>query len=53
MDWLTAPLDRVAGLLQEHVLVPLLWQLDAMEWEDFSYGWALFAVYGVVQVLLT
>ena len=47
------PADRVAGLLQEHLLVPLLWQFDAMEWEDFSYGWALFAVYGVVQVALT
>lgn len=46
-------LDRVAGLLQEHVLVPLLWHLDAMRWEDFSYGWALFAVYGAVQVALT
>ncbi len=50
---LMAPLDQAAGLLQEHVLVPLLWWLGGMEWEDFSYGWALFAVYGVVQVALT
>ena len=47
------PFDRAAGLLQEHVLIPLLWRLDAMQWEDFSYGWALFAVYGVAQVALT
>ena len=56
MSWssaLTDPFDRAAGLLQEHVLVPLLWQLDAMQWEDFSYGWALFAAYGVAQLALT
>ncbi len=51
-DVLTDPFDRAAGALQEHVLVPLLWCLDAMQWEDFSYGWALFAVYGVVQMAL-
>ena len=45
--------DLAAGLLQEHVLVPLLYALDLMEWEDLAFGWALFAVYGAVQVVLT
>jgi sterol desaturase/sphingolipid hydroxylase (fatty acid hydroxylase superfamily) len=45
--------DLAAGLLQEHVLVPLLYSLDLMEWEDLAFGWALFAVYGAVQVVLT
>jgi sterol desaturase/sphingolipid hydroxylase (fatty acid hydroxylase superfamily) len=46
------PFDSVAGWLQEHALVPLLWQLGWIEWEDFSYGWALVSVYGVAQVFL-
>ncbi|MBV9249401.1 MAG: sterol desaturase family protein [Acetobacteraceae bacterium] len=45
--------DLAAGWLQEHVLIPLLYQLDLMRWDDVSYGWALFAVYGACQVALT
>ena len=45
--------DLAAGWLQEHLLIPLLYALDLMEWEDVSYGWALFAVYGAVQVAVT
>jgi sterol desaturase/sphingolipid hydroxylase (fatty acid hydroxylase superfamily) len=44
------PFDLAAGWLQEHVLLPLLYQLGWMRWEDMSYGWALFAVYGALQV---
>ena len=47
------PFDLAAGWLQEHVLIPLLYQFGVMEWEDISYGWALFAVYGAAQVALT
>ena len=47
------PFDLAAGWLQEHLLIPLLYQLDLMEWEDLAYGWALFAVYGAVQVAVT
>ncbi len=50
---LTDPFDLVAGWLQEHVVIPLLYALDLMQWEDVGYGWALIAVYGVVQVALT
>ncbi|APH54705.1 Sterol desaturase family protein [Granulibacter bethesdensis] len=46
------PFDSAAGWLQEHLLIPLLWQLDLIEWEDVSYGWALIAMYGVAQVIL-
>jgi sterol desaturase/sphingolipid hydroxylase (fatty acid hydroxylase superfamily) len=44
------PFDLAAGWLQEHVLLPLLYHLGWMRWEDMSYGWALFAVYGALQV---
>ncbi len=47
------PFDLAAGWLQEHLLIPLLFRLDWMEWEDLAYGWALFAVYGAVQVATT
>ena len=47
------PFDLAAGWLQEHLLLPLLYQFGWMEWEDLSYGWALFAIYGAVQVAAT
>jgi len=39
--------------MQEHWLLPLLYQLHMMQWEDISYGWALFAIYGLIQVAAT
>ena len=45
--------DLAAGWIQGNVLIPLLYQLGLMQWEDLAYGWALFAVYGAVQVVLT
>jgi sterol desaturase/sphingolipid hydroxylase (fatty acid hydroxylase superfamily) len=47
------PFDLTAGWLQGHLLIPLLYSLGLMQWEDVSYGWALFAVYGVCQVAIT
>ena len=47
------PFDTAAGWLQEHLVIPVLYQLDLMQWEDVGYGWALFAIYGVAQVLIT
>lgn len=47
------PFDSIAGWITGHLLIPVLWHLGAMEWEDFAYGWALFAVYGALQVALT
>ena len=47
------PFDLGAGWLEEHVLVPLLYQCGLMNWEDVSYGWALFALYGIAQVAVT
>lgn len=46
------PFDTIAGFVQEHALIPLLWHLGWIEWEDIAYGWALFAVYGLAQVML-
>jgi sterol desaturase/sphingolipid hydroxylase (fatty acid hydroxylase superfamily) len=50
---LTAPFDLAAGWLQETLILPALYALDLMQWEDIAYGWALFAVYGVAQVAVT
>ena len=47
------PFDLAAGWLQEHLLLPLMYQIGWMQWEDLSYGWALFAIYGAVQVIVT
>jgi sterol desaturase/sphingolipid hydroxylase (fatty acid hydroxylase superfamily) len=47
------PFDLAAGWLEEHLLIPMLYQFGLMNWEDVSYGWALFAVYGAVQVAVT
>jgi sterol desaturase/sphingolipid hydroxylase (fatty acid hydroxylase superfamily) len=49
----TAPFDFLAGWLQENALLPLLHALGMMQWEDVSFGWALFAVYGAAQVAVT
>jgi len=47
------PFDLLAGWLQETLLIPLLYECGLMGWEDISYGWALFAVYGAFQVIVT
>ncbi len=45
--------DTAAGWLQETLLLPLMFQLGLVQWEDISFGWALFAVYGAAQVVVT
>lgn len=45
--------DFAAGWLQENLLLPFMYAVGLMEWEDVSFGWALFAVYGLVQVIVT
>ena len=45
--------DTAAGWLQETLLLPLMFQLGLIQWEDISFGWALFAIYGAAQVVLT
>lgn len=47
------PFDLIAGWVQEHALLPLLYAVGLMAWEDLAYGWALFAAYGAAQVALT
>jgi sterol desaturase/sphingolipid hydroxylase (fatty acid hydroxylase superfamily) len=48
----TLPFDLAAGWLEEHLVLPALYALGWMRWEDISFGWALFAVYGVAQVIV-
>jgi len=48
-DWF----DLAAGWLQENLLIPFLYWSGLMNWEDVSYGWALFALYGLAQVIVT
>ncbi|HQT76240.1 MAG TPA: sterol desaturase family protein [Rhodopila sp.] len=47
------PFSFIADLVQQHLLVPLLYQIGWMQWQELAYGWALFAVYGFAQVVLT
>jgi sterol desaturase/sphingolipid hydroxylase (fatty acid hydroxylase superfamily) len=47
------PFGLIAGWLHETVLIPLLYDLGLMRWEELAHGWALFAIYGAVQVVLT
>ena len=47
------PFGLVAGWVQENLLIPLLYQLGLMRWEDIAFGWSLFAVYGAFQVAIT
>jgi sterol desaturase/sphingolipid hydroxylase (fatty acid hydroxylase superfamily) len=47
------PFDMVAGWLQQYLLLPLMYQFGLMQWEDISFGWVLFAVYGAAQVVVT
>ena len=47
---MTDPFSMAAGWLHETFLVPALYRLGMMQWEDIGYGWLLFALYGVAQV---
>ena len=49
----TLPFDLAAGWLQMHLVLPLLYRFDLMQWEEIGFGWTLFAVYGVAQVIVT
>jgi sterol desaturase/sphingolipid hydroxylase (fatty acid hydroxylase superfamily) len=47
------PFDLIAGWLHETIVIPILYALGLMRWEELAQGWVLFAVYGLVQVMLT
>ncbi len=49
---LAQPFEFAAGFLQEQAVVPALYALGLMDWEEMAFGWTLFAVYGVAQVLI-
>ncbi len=46
------PFAWIAGWIHETLLIPALWRLGWMRWEDVSFMWVLFAVYGVLQVAI-
>jgi sterol desaturase/sphingolipid hydroxylase (fatty acid hydroxylase superfamily) len=50
---MTAPFDLATGWLQQHAVLPLLYALGLMQWEDIAQGWVLFALYGAAQVAVT
>jgi len=47
------PFDLLAGWLQEHLVIPMLYQVGLMNWEDVSSNYVLFALYGAAQVAVT
>lgn len=47
------PFNAVAGWVEGHWLIPVLYRLGWMQWEDLSFGWALVASYGLFQVIAT
>jgi len=47
------PFDLLAGWLQEHLVIPVLYQVGLMNWEDVSSNYVLFALYGAAQVAVT
>lgn len=50
---MTDPFYLLAGWLQEHAVLPALYRLGWMRWEEISFGWTLFAVYGALQVAVS
>ena len=50
---MSTPIDLAAGWLQEALITPALYRLDLMRWEEMAFGWTLFAVYGLLQVMVT
>ena len=47
------PFDLAAGWLQEHLIIPVLYQFGLMNWEDTASNYMLFALYGAAQVAVT
>ncbi len=47
------PFSMLAGWIHEHALLPLMFRFDLMAWDDIGFGWVLFALYGVAQVVAT
>jgi len=49
----TDPFSLAAGWLHETLILPALYAVGGMEWEETAFGWALFACYGAAQVAVT
>ncbi|RKT14340.1 sterol desaturase/sphingolipid hydroxylase (fatty acid hydroxylase superfamily) [Paraburkholderia sp. RAU2J] len=50
-------LDRwfsmLAGEIDTHLILPVLYHLGWMDWEELSFDWALVGVYGLFAVIVT
>ena len=50
-------LDRlfstIAGWLDQHLILPILYRFGWMAWEELSFDWALVCVYGMFAVAVT
>ncbi len=49
---MTDPFALIAGRIHETIVLPLLFRFGLMQWEDTAFMWALFATYGVLQVVI-
>lgn len=47
------PFNTIAAWIEQAFILPLFYRMGWMRWEDLAFGWALFAVYGLFQVLVT
>ncbi|HET9146654.1 MAG TPA: sterol desaturase family protein, partial [Acetobacteraceae bacterium] len=47
------PFNDLAGWIEQVAVLPVLYRLGLMKWEELSFGWTLVAVYGMAQVLLS
>ncbi len=45
-------IDQTADWLHATLVIPALWHLGLMAYEEIAYNWAIFATYGAAQVLL-
>ena len=45
-------IDKSADWLHATLMIPALWHLGLMAYEEIAYNWVIFATYGVAQVLL-
>ncbi|HQT67030.1 MAG TPA: sterol desaturase family protein [Acetobacteraceae bacterium] len=47
------PFNFAAAFLEQNAILPLLYRWGGMQWADLSFGWALVAIYGFAQVIIT
>jgi sterol desaturase/sphingolipid hydroxylase (fatty acid hydroxylase superfamily) len=51
--WLDRVFSSIAGVIDQDVILPVLYRFGWMAWEELSFDWALVCVYGMFAVLVT